>query len=110
MRSAYLAIIAVGGLAWSSGGANAADRSPFQLLSPQSNAIVATNAVDRGASEITPVRYGYYRNYYRPYGGYYGNRPYYGGYRTYHPYGSYYRGYGYGYGYRPWGGYYRGWW
>ena len=110
MRSAYVAIIAVAGLAWSSGSLNAAEKRPFQLLGTQASPGATANAVDAGASEITPVRYGYYRNYYRPYGGYYGYRPYYGGYGGYRPYGYNYRGYGYGYGYRPWGSYYRRWW
>jgi hypothetical protein len=115
MRRLMLAAVvaAVCGISWLGSSAQAADRSPFQLLG---NAQVSQDSSSATVG-ATPVRWGRgyygggYRSYYPNYYG--GYRPYYSGYRGYYGgygggYGGYGGGYG-GYGYRPnYGGYYGG--
>lgn len=99
MRTATLLLMAIGGLSWAAGNAQAQDNGAIRLLGPATVTVDGSPTVD-----VTPVRvgagwrgYGYYPGWGRPYGGYYGG--------YYRPYGGYYYG-----GYRPgyYGSYYRG--
>lgn len=105
LGSLTLSLIAASAVMSSAGSAQAADKSPFQLLGTSQSVVRDGVGVKTAAPEVTPVGWGChhggyssYRPYYGGYGSYY--RPYYSGYRGYSPYyggyggyGSYYRGY-----------------